>query len=61
MRVIKLRRWVGHVPRVGESRGGYGVLWGDLRKRQRLEDTSVDGGMDVKMDVQQVEWGHGLD
>jgi hypothetical protein len=26
-------------------------------KIQRLKDTRVDGGIDIKMGVQQVEWG----
>jgi hypothetical protein len=32
MRVIKSRimRWAGHVARMGDTRGEYSVLWGDL-------------------------------
>jgi hypothetical protein len=35
MRVIKSRRmrWEGHIARIGEGRGVYRVLLGDLRER----------------------------
>jgi hypothetical protein len=45
VRVIKSRRmiWTGHVARRGERRGVYGVLEGNLRKRNQLGDTGIDG------------------
>ena len=55
--MIKSRRmrWVGHVARMGESRGVYRVLVGKLegkrplkRPRPRLEDN-------IKLDLQEVE------
>jgi hypothetical protein len=58
-RVIKSRRmrWVGHVARMGERRGVYRVLFRKPkgkrtlgRRRRRQEDN-------IKMDVQEVEWG----
>jgi hypothetical protein len=63
MRVIKSRRmrWAGHVARIGEGRGAYRILVGRPegrrplgRSRHRWEDT-------IKMDLQEVGWGHGLD
>jgi len=38
--VIKSGRmsWTGHVARIGERRGAYMVLVGDLRGRNPLED-----------------------
>jgi hypothetical protein len=60
--VIKSRRtrWAGHVARIGERRGVYRVLVGKPvgkrllgRPRQRWEDN-------IKMDLQEVGWGHGL-
>jgi len=44
VRVIKSRRMrsVGHVARMGERRGVYRVLVGNLRERDHLEDTGVD-------------------
>jgi hypothetical protein len=45
IRVMKLRRirWTVHVARMGERRGVYRVWWGNLRERDNLKDTSVDG------------------
>jgi hypothetical protein len=39
---IKLR-WVGHVVRVGERRGTYRVLVGNLRERNHWAYPGVDG------------------
>jgi len=36
-------RWMGHVARMGESRGVYRVWWGNLSEGDRLEDPVVDG------------------
>ena len=53
-------RWVGHVARIGERRGSYRVLVGKPegkrplgRPRRRWEDN-------IKMDLQEVGWGHVL-
>ena len=63
IRVIKSRRmrWAGHVARMGASSGVYRVLVGKPegksplgRPRPRREDN-------IKMDLQEVEWGYGLD
>ena len=63
MRVIKSRRmrWAGHVARMGEGRGVYRVLARTpegkrplVRSRRRWEDN-------IKMHIQEVEWGRGLD
>ena len=45
VRVIKARRmrWAWHVVRMGERRGVYGVLWGNLMERGHLGDPGVDG------------------
>ena len=42
--VIKSRimRWAGHVVRMGERRGGYRGLVGNLRKRHYLGDPGID-------------------
>jgi hypothetical protein len=59
IRVIKSRRlrWVGHVARMGEERGAYGILvgrpegrWPLGRPRRRWEDN-------IKMDIREVGWG----
>jgi hypothetical protein len=63
LRVIKSRRlrWAGHVARMGEGRGAYRILVGRPegrkplgRPRRRCEDN-------IKMDLQEVGWVHGLD
>jgi len=43
--VIKSRRtrWAGHVAGMGERRSVYRVLVGNLRERDHLEDTGIDG------------------
>jgi hypothetical protein len=53
-------RWAGHVEGMGDKRGAYRVWREDLGKRKlgrpkrRWEDN-------IKLDLQLVEWGHGLD
>jgi len=44
-RVIKSRRmrWAGHMARMGERRGVYRGLAGNLREQEHLEDSGVDG------------------
>ena len=57
VRVVKWRRWAGHVARMGEGRGMYRVLVGKPegkrplgRPRRRWEDN-------IKMDLQEVRGG----
>jgi len=38
-------RWVGHVARIGERRGVYGVLVGKPEGKRPLGDPGVDGGI----------------
>jgi hypothetical protein len=40
--------WAEHVARMGESRGAYRVLWGNLREGGHLEDPVVDGRIILK-------------
>jgi hypothetical protein len=42
--VIESRRmiWVGYVARIGQTRGVYRVLVGNLKERDHLEDLGVD-------------------
>jgi hypothetical protein len=63
IRVIKSRRmrWAGHVACMAEKRGACRILVGRPegtltlgRPRRRWEDN-------IKMDLQDVEWSHGLD
>jgi hypothetical protein len=45
VRVIKSRRmrWAGHVARMGRGDACTGFWWGNLRKRDHLEDPGLDG------------------
>ena len=43
IRMIKSRRWAGHVARVGREEVYTGFWWGNLRERDHLDDPGVDG------------------
>jgi len=54
-------KWAGHVARMADSRVAYRVLvWSPERKRTlgRLRRRWVDN---IKINLQEVGWGHGLD
>jgi hypothetical protein len=38
-----------------------GFWWGSLREGEHVEDLGIDGRIILKMDLQEVGWGHGLD
>ena len=61
MRVIKSRRmrWAGHVARVGEGRDVYGILVGNPRGRDHLEDPGIDGKIILKWIFRM--WDGGMD
>ena len=63
LRVIKSRRmrWVGHVARTGERRSVYRVWWGNLRKRDHLEDPGIDGKIILRWIFRKWDVGYGLD
>jgi hypothetical protein len=56
--VIKSRRmrWAGHVARMGEKRGAYGILVGRSEERRSL-GRPRRRWEDIKMDLQEVRWG----
>jgi hypothetical protein len=55
-------KWAGHIVHMGERRGAYRVLMGNLRERDHFEDTVIDWEDNIKMDLQEVGWtGHGLE
>jgi len=41
---LRIMRWVGHVAHMGTGDVHTGFWWGDLRKRDHLEDLGVDEG-----------------
>jgi hypothetical protein len=57
IRVIRSIRmkWAGHVACVGERRGAFRVLVGNLRKRIHLEDLGIDGKIIIKWILK--KWG----
>jgi hypothetical protein len=46
---------------VGDRRGAYRVLWGDLRKRGHLANLGVGGKMILKYVFKKCDGGHVLD
>jgi hypothetical protein len=63
IRVIKSRRmsWEGHVACMGEGRGAYRVLVGRPEGRRPLGRPRRRWEENIKMNLQEVGWGHGLD
>jgi hypothetical protein len=62
IRVIKSRRlrWAGHV-RMGEGRDAYRALVGKPEGRRPLGRPRCRWKDNLKMDLREVGWGHGLD
>jgi hypothetical protein len=63
IRVIKSRRmrWAGHVARMGEKRGAYRILMGRPEGRRPFGKPRLRWEDNIKMDLQEVGCGHGLD
>jgi hypothetical protein len=61
--IIKSRRmrWTGHVACMGEMRGAYRILVGGPEGRRPLGSPRCRWKDNIKMDLQEVGWGHGLD
>ena len=54
-------RWSGHVARMWERRGTYRVLVGIREGRRPLGRPRHRWEDNIKIDLREVEWGHGLD
>ena len=54
-------RWAGHVARMGKGEVHTGFGWGNLRERDHLEDTSVDGRILWRWIFREWDGGQGLD
>jgi hypothetical protein len=52
-----VRRWAGHVARMGESRGAYRVLVGKPEGRRPLERPRRRWEDNIKIDLREVGWG----
>ena len=63
VRVVKSRRmrWAGHVERMGEDRGVHRVLVGKPEGRRPLGRPRRRWEDNIKMDLQEVGVGRGLD
>jgi hypothetical protein len=63
IRVIKSRRmrWAEHVARMGEGRGAYRILVEKPEGRRPLGRPRRRWEDNIKTDLQDVGWGHGLD
>jgi len=63
IQIIKVRkmRWEGHVALLGERRGTYMVLVGKPEGKRPLGRRRHIWEDNIKMDLQEVGWGHGLD
>jgi hypothetical protein len=61
--VIKSRRikWAGYVARMGESKDAYKALAGRSDGKRPLKILRRRWEDEIKMDLQEVGWGHGLD
>jgi hypothetical protein len=53
--------WAGHVACMGERRGAYRALVGKPEGRRLLERPRRRWEDNIKMDLREVGWGHGLD
>ena len=49
-------RWAGHVARMGERRGVYGVLVGKPEGKKPLGRPRRGWEDNIKMDLQEMEW-----
>jgi hypothetical protein len=54
-------RWAGHEARVRERRGVYSVLLGKPEEKRPLGRPRRRWEDNIKMDLQEVGWEHGLD
>jgi len=54
-------RWAGHIALTGERRGVYIVLAGKPEGKRPLGGPRHRWKDNMKMDIQEMEWGHGLD
>jgi hypothetical protein len=63
IRVIKSRRMrlAGHVAGMGEKRGAYRILVGRPEGRRPLGEPRHRWEDNIKMGLEEVGWGHGLD
>jgi hypothetical protein len=61
--VIRSRRmeWTGHMARMGDRRDVYGVLVGKPEGKRPVAIARRRWDDNIKSDIQNVRWGHGLD
>ena len=54
-------RWASHVARIGDRRSVYRVLLRKPEGRRPLGRPRLRREDDIKVDLEEVGWGHGLD
>jgi len=54
-------RWAENVARMGTEEVYRGFWWGNLRERDHLEDTDVEGRIILRWIFRRWVMGHGLD
>jgi hypothetical protein len=54
-------RWTGHIALTGEMRDVYTVLARKPKGKRPLGGPKRRWEDNMKMDIQEMEWGHGLD
>ena len=52
-------RWTGHVARMGEMRGAFRLVWGNLNEGGHLEGPGVDGRIILKWILE--KWNRSMD
>ena len=59
--VSRRMRWAGHVARMGREEAYTGFWWGKSEDKRPLGRPSRTWADNIKMDLQEVGCGHGLD
>jgi hypothetical protein len=54
-------RWAGHIALYGARRAAYKVLVGKPERKRPLGRPRRTWEDNIKMDLREIEWGHGLD
>jgi hypothetical protein len=57
VRMIKARRWAGHVARMGEVRGAYNILVGRPQERRPLGRPRRRWEDNIKIDLKEIGFG----
>jgi hypothetical protein len=59
--ILRRMRWARHEAHMGRRRNTYRVLVENLRERENLKNTSIDGRKILRCMFRKLDGGHGLD